>query len=89
VPAPTYRWLCDYIAERWTEGNLAHAGFVLDDLAGPSWPLGQLTPEQREEVLAPTCAGDRQAAPKTEHPLFHGGCSVDAHSFFLTLLYIE
>jgi hypothetical protein len=47
VPAPTYRWLCDYIADCWTEGNLAHVGFALDDLAGLSWPLGQLTPEQR------------------------------------------
>jgi hypothetical protein len=48
----TLEWLCDYIAECWQEGNLAEAGFTLDDLAGLSWRLGQLTPEQREQMLA-------------------------------------
>jgi hypothetical protein len=48
----TFEWLCDYIAGCWREGNLAEAGFTLDDLAGLSWRLGQLTPEQREQMLA-------------------------------------
>jgi hypothetical protein len=52
VPSLTFEWLCDYIAECWGEGHLAHAGFTPDDLAGLSWRLGRLAPEQREEILA-------------------------------------
>jgi hypothetical protein len=52
VSSLTFEWLCDYIADCWGEGHLAHAGFTLDDLAGLSRRLGRLTPEQREGMLA-------------------------------------
>jgi hypothetical protein len=51
-PWLTFEWLRGYIAECWVEGHLAHAGFTLDDLAGLSWRLDQLTPEQSQEMLA-------------------------------------
>ena len=52
IPQPMpYSWLCDCIAAFWIEGNLAEARYTPDDLAGLSWRLKQLSPEQFQDMI--------------------------------------
>lgn len=46
-----YSWLTDCISEFWDEGNIVEAGYTLDDLAGLSWRLKQLSTEQFEDMI--------------------------------------
>ena len=52
MPPLTFERVAAFIADSWMEGYLAENRYTLDDLAGLSWRLGQLTPEQRDEMLA-------------------------------------